>query len=241
MSSIEQKGSVHIRPYILAGGKSSRMGRDKAMLELEGRTLLARTVEMLHGVEGLGAGSDTITIAGQRDLLEGADRSIPDRYPGCGPLGGMEAALDDLQRQDSAEWAFFVPVDMPLLRSHLIDRLLKNWTTAIESDSSIRVCLIELEGKLQPLVSLVHLKMHGEVKKALAAGHFKVAQVLQSDVTYRASITSDDSPSPREREQGLVRVETTAMETYAQFTNVNTEADLIGVATLFKHPGPCKS
>jgi molybdopterin-guanine dinucleotide biosynthesis protein A len=70
---------------VLAGGQSSRFGSDKALAELDGRTLLARAVEALQ------AQCDAVVVVGREDAPV---PTLPDRpRPGMGPLGGIAAAL----------------------------------------------------------------------------------------------------------------------------------------------------
>jgi molybdopterin-guanine dinucleotide biosynthesis protein A len=156
------------------------MGRDKAMLRLAGRTLLGRAVATLRAVPSLKdtEGRVVATILGERAALEGADRAIADRYPGCGPLGGIEAALRDLNEGGEAEWAFFLPVDMPFLPPGLIDAFLREWCGAAERGA--RVCYAVVEGVPQPLVSMMHKAVLPFTIEALTAGQFKVTPVLQS-------------------------------------------------------------
>lgn len=99
------------RGLILAGGQSTRMGRDKAMLEWRGRPLLAHMRERL-----LDAGAAQVVISGAYPGYGG----IADPAPGGGPL----AALAQLApRLADARW-LVVPVDMPRLDAALIAALL---------------------------------------------------------------------------------------------------------------------
>ena len=221
------------------------MGTDKAMLELEGKTLLARAVEMLRTVAAWDGQSLQVTIAGEREPLEGADRAIVDRYPSCGPLGGIEAALNDLAEGDGAEWAFFIPVDMPLLTNEVIYRLLTEWIAAIELGvglgSPVTSCLVVVEGRPQPLVSLVHRDMHSAVRNALEAGHYKVGPLLQSGRVHCTSLDLDRAATlehhPASGEDQADRNESWFSAERDQFANVNTKADLIRVATLLQQRG----
>ena len=79
----------HVLGAVLAGGASRRMGRDKALMEHEGRTLLARAVAVLRAV------LDEVIIVGlqqQRSSVPGAP-IVEDLRPGLGPVGGIHAAL----------------------------------------------------------------------------------------------------------------------------------------------------
>jgi molybdopterin-guanine dinucleotide biosynthesis protein A len=101
---------------VLAGGKSSRMGTDKAMLPLvpQGPTLIELVLERLEGV------SDDLTIVANDDRLThlGA-RLVPDLYPGTGALGGIHAALMHARH----EHCLVVACDMPFLNPLLLQAM----------------------------------------------------------------------------------------------------------------------
>jgi molybdopterin-guanine dinucleotide biosynthesis protein A len=101
--------------FVLAGGLSTRMGRDKAILQFAGRPLVARAADILRQA-GLSA-----SISGERDDLAEFAPIVADRVPGQGPLGGLYAALESTP----ARWAVFLPVDAPLLPPALIAYLLR--------------------------------------------------------------------------------------------------------------------
>ncbi|RUL66508.1 molybdenum cofactor guanylyltransferase [Dyella dinghuensis] len=96
---------------VLAGGLSSRMGRDKAMLPWQGRPLIERQIAVLRE-----AGVETVHVSGER-----ADyRGVADPVAHAGPLGGIAgiaAMCDDGE-------LLVIPVDMPRLHSTLLQRLL---------------------------------------------------------------------------------------------------------------------
>jgi molybdopterin-guanine dinucleotide biosynthesis protein A len=103
---------------LLAGGKSTRMGRDKAGVELDGQLLWQRqlaTLKALHPRE--------LFISGRPEgpYVDGGIEVIPDLHPGCGPLSGLEAAC----------WRMRTPllcvlaIDLPWMTSGFLDRLVK--------------------------------------------------------------------------------------------------------------------
>jgi len=94
---------------VLAGGLSSRMGRDKALLELDGATLLQRALLALYD-----AGAAMVAVSGDRP------GGIPDRWPRSGPVGGIASAVDYLPDGE----LLVVPVDMPRLEGSLFAPLL---------------------------------------------------------------------------------------------------------------------
>jgi len=102
--------------FVLAGGESRRMGRDKALVEFAGRPLIAHALSILEGA-GLPA-----AIAGARSALGAFAPVIEDRESGLGPLSGISAALESTQ----ARRAIFLSVDQPLLPSSLLQCLLRH-------------------------------------------------------------------------------------------------------------------
>jgi molybdopterin-guanine dinucleotide biosynthesis protein A len=97
---------------ILAGGRSTRLGRDKAFLRLDGSTLIERIVDTVAQV------SEEVTIVvNDIDAYEGLDaRVVTDVYPGKGALGGIFSGL----RAASAQHALVVACDMPFLNISLL-------------------------------------------------------------------------------------------------------------------------
>jgi molybdopterin-guanine dinucleotide biosynthesis protein A len=105
---------MRLAGLILAGGASSRMGRDKALLTVDGVTLLDRARALLCE-----AGAERIVVAGRPDVEGG----LPDLAPGTGPARAARDAL--LALADAGlEIAVVVPVDMPLLTSEALDPLI---------------------------------------------------------------------------------------------------------------------
>jgi molybdopterin-guanine dinucleotide biosynthesis protein A len=152
--------------YVLAGGRSSRMGRDKAGLELAGKTLLARAVETL------GVVCDDVTVVGDREVAE--VRQIQDIHAGCGPLGGIEAGLRDVRDLGRGDYAVFLPVDMPFMPAGLLKVLIGRW----RDGGDARVCYVTVDGRPQPLVSMLHREILPTVQEGLERADFKVARVL---------------------------------------------------------------
>lgn len=102
--------SAPLAGIVLAGGLSSRMGRDKALLPWQGRTLL----EHMRGLLML-AGAERVWVSGRYPAFAG----VPDRVTRCGPLGGLYSVA--LQMPDGPAWV--VPVDMPRLSPALLQQL----------------------------------------------------------------------------------------------------------------------
>jgi molybdopterin-guanine dinucleotide biosynthesis protein A len=100
--------------FLLAGGKSSRMGTNKAFLEFSGQTLLHRALSTLKSV------CDDIAILGDPALFGHFGPVISDLFPACGPLGGIHAAL----KHSSSDLNLVLAVDMPFVSPELLRFLL---------------------------------------------------------------------------------------------------------------------
>ncbi len=108
--------------YILAGGGSRRFGRDKSRALIGGQPLICHAAS---AVEPLSA---SITIVADRtgrydDL---GYRTIADKNPGLGPVGGLEAALADLAAQENGDWLLLLSCDLYGIRKNWIELLLSH-------------------------------------------------------------------------------------------------------------------
>jgi molybdopterin-guanine dinucleotide biosynthesis protein A len=151
--------------FVLAGGQSSRMGRDKALLDLRGRTM----VEVVAAAVAEAAGSATLIGPLERYGMLGLP-VIEDRYRDCGPLGGIHAALES----GLGEWNLIVACDMPEAGPDFLRGLLE------AAEVSGADCLIPVgpEGRPEPLCAVYHQRCLPEIEKALQQGVRKVTGAL---------------------------------------------------------------
>ncbi|MFQ5641204.1 MAG: molybdenum cofactor guanylyltransferase [bacterium] len=105
--------------YILAGGQSRRMGRNKALLKKDGQTLIERVISALPAKRE----DIKIVACASHDYDFLSIPVIPDRIPGLGPIGGIHAGLTDSGYQAN----FFVACDLPFISCELIEKILKNY------------------------------------------------------------------------------------------------------------------
>lgn len=105
-------GSLPIHGFVLAGGKSSRMGRDKALLAFRGRPMVEIAIEKLRGF------CAEVSIAGNRNDLSRFAPVVGEQRCEAGPAAGIEAGL----LACGQPWAMFVPVDVPLVPGELLRR-----------------------------------------------------------------------------------------------------------------------
>ena len=155
-----------IEGFILAGGESSRMGRDKALLELGGVPLVLRTARLVESVAG------PPTVIGNADAFRPLGlRAIEDDWPGAGPLGGIATAL----RASSATWSLVVACDLPYLTKPWLDFLVAR---ALASEGAA-VLPMNTRGA-EPLCAMYHKRCEPAIREALESGTRKVTDGLQS-------------------------------------------------------------
>lgn len=161
---------------ILAGGCSSRMGQDKADLLWRGRTFLEWQVE-----KGRALGLKDIQVAGYHGT--GCPVPVtPDRYPGRGPLAGMEACL----RQAEYPVCLILSVDTPLVPSEELRRLLE---THINGNAPIT--LLRHRGKDQPLMGVYSCSLADAMERELREGSGSPFHVI-NEVGYEVCNTTFD-------------------------------------------------
>jgi len=157
--------------FVLAGGKSSRMGTgaDKAVLEFGGQTLLDRALAVMGTVCGrvtiVGDPAKFAKYGSTKYASSKYDSVVADIFPGCGPLAGIHAAL----LHSSAELNLMLAVDMPFVSRELLAFL---FAAAEENDAIVTV---PRSGKgLQPLCAVYRRDFFLVAEQALRAGKYKI-------------------------------------------------------------------
>jgi molybdenum cofactor guanylyltransferase len=127
-----------VTAYVIAGGKSSRMGRDKAFLELGGKTLLERALGLAGAVAG------EAKIVGDPAKFGKFGAVVQDVYPERGPLGGIHAALTESQ----TELNLMIGVDLPFLKVGFLQLLI-----SVANKSGALVTVPRVGGYYEPLTA----------------------------------------------------------------------------------------
>jgi len=188
---------------VLAGGKSTRMGVEKAALRIGGETLLARIV----GRVGLALPQVVVIGPPHLQTLVPHVQVIPDDAPGLGPLGGLNTALGRL----TTPRVFVVACDMPFLAPALV-RAMAQYA---ERQQDVDVVALRTARGLEPLhaiyarscLSLVRATLAGDGDHSLAAliNRLRVMAV-PADIVAHADprgLSSFNANSPEEWEQAL--------------------------------------
>jgi molybdopterin-guanine dinucleotide biosynthesis protein A len=144
---------------VLAGGRSTRLGRDKALLALDGEPLLARAVRLLREV------CAEVLVVGplERASVVPGVRVLADERPSSGPLGGIATAL----RAMSGDRLLAVATDMPFLRPALL-RYLLTISTGFD------VTVPRVEGRTHQLCAVYSRACLPLIDAQLARGEYKI-------------------------------------------------------------------
>jgi molybdopterin-guanine dinucleotide biosynthesis protein A len=151
--------------FVLAGGRSSRMGRDKALLDLDGAHLVSRVAERVAAAAG------SVMLIGDPEKYGGMGFAVcADLYKGCGPLAGVHAALST----SAAEWNLIVACDMPEVRPGFLGELLQQ-AERMDAD-----CLLPAgeSGRPEPLCAVYNRRALPAIERALESGIRKVLDGL---------------------------------------------------------------
>lgn len=141
--------------FVLAGGRSSRMGQDKAFLTFEGSTLLDRALSTARQVVR------AVRIVGSAENFQAFADTVEDQFPDHGPLGGIHAAL----RASNFERNLILAVDMPFLEPMWLAFLLEQ-----SRSSNAVVTLPRGEKGWQPLCGVYRREFADLAEPALQAG-----------------------------------------------------------------------
>lgn len=157
-----------VEGFILVGGASSRMGRDKARLILGGQTFVERIRAALSAL------TERVTLVGPAERCAAWPQlpAVPDFYVEWGALGGLHAALSAAR---SAPWAAVVACDLPFVTGELFVRL------ASLRENFEAVVPVQLDGRRQPLCALYRADVAGgRAAELVAAGERRPRALLDS-------------------------------------------------------------
>ena len=162
---MEHNVTLNATGILLAGGKNSRMKKNKAFLELEGQPLVERSLAVLQAVF-----AEVLISSNSPELYARYDVPIiQDEIPDRGPLEGLYQGL----KAATYDKVFFVACDMPFLDAELI-RLLTKWVPEYD------IVVPRLQSGLHPLHAIYHRRCLPAIKRNLEAGCFKVRDFYQA-------------------------------------------------------------
>lgn len=165
---------------VLAGGASSRMGREKSDLLLNGRTFLETQI-----AKGKQLGMNRIYVSGYHG--EGCTEEIVmDRIKERGPLGGLEACLSKAAG-DGADRCLVLGVDTPLVPVSELQNLIQS----ASADDQNRVTLLRHNGKEESLMAVYETSLSSDIRAFLERGQASVFRFL-NEIGYSRYDTQED-------------------------------------------------
>jgi molybdenum cofactor guanylyltransferase len=166
--------------YVLAGGGSTRFGRDKALVEIEGAPMLSRMRALLGAVT-----KEVNVIAAPPKYAKLGITGVGDRWEGQGPLAGIiTALLTTKESAGNAEWNVIVGCDMPFLTREWLTYLVQR-----AQASSAEVVTPQSTQGLEPLCSCWRTSAAAKLQQAFEGGTRKITQatkLLQMEVVDEA-------------------------------------------------------
>ncbi|MGL5064413.1 MAG: molybdenum cofactor guanylyltransferase [Microcoleus sp.] len=184
---------------ILAGGQSLRMGTDKALLEIAGKSLLVRSCEvaakLTSQVYVLTAWPDRY-----RSILTPEYQLLQERDPGAGPLVALSQAL----REIPADWMLLLGCDLPLLDAEII----QDWASQLTELPASTLAVVPYQNNLwQPLCGFYRSQSRSNLQQFIETGG-RSFQTWLSQITAvplpvgdRASVMLSNCNTPEEFEQ----------------------------------------
>ncbi len=160
---------------ILAGGKSSRMGKDKCLLKVKNKKLISNILMIFETL------TDEILISANKPEYENFGYSIiPDEYKDCGPLGGIVSAL----QKSSNDVNIIAPCDMPMLRVELFEFLLSK-------SQNFQAVVPIFNKKYEPLTIILQKNTIDTAISQLDNNDFKMMNFLRKLKTNFVEITDN--------------------------------------------------
>ncbi|MBR1771580.1 MAG: molybdopterin-guanine dinucleotide biosynthesis protein B [Lachnospiraceae bacterium] len=149
---------------VLAGGKSTRMGQNKALLQIESKRFIDRICEELSGFSEV-----LISDAKKGNYEELGLPVVYDAHEGIGPLEGIYQLL--LHARE--DYVFVCAADMPFIQKELVEYMAE----FISSDYDC-YCLVD-EDHIHPLCAIYSKKMLEAVREQIESGNYRIMQVLR--------------------------------------------------------------
>ena len=164
ITTVKIKKMNRITGIILAGGQSSRMGTDKALISLNGKKLIEYSIAVMREI------CQHILISANNPVYR--DFGYPvvsDNFPGIGPLAGLEACL----RFSQTRINLIAPCDAPFLSADLFKNIL--------SHNSLHDAVVPVQknGNIEPLTAYYSKEIHPTLIRQINQGDYKMQNLLK--------------------------------------------------------------
>ena len=156
---------ISFEAFVLAGGKSSRMGTDKGLMDFQGKKMIE------HVLASLKSSSRISIITGNDAYGQFGYRICSDIYNNCGPLGGIHSALYN----STSGWNLVVSCDLPFVTAEFCEFLVRN------INDTFADAIVPVHDKhVEPLCALYNKACLPELEKMILKKEFRMHTVLEN-------------------------------------------------------------
>lgn len=168
---------MDIEAFILAGGRSSRMGENKALLPFNGKSMFEHTIALAQEV------SQSVCVVGDPNEYSNFDVDcVSDIIQNIGPIGGIYTAL----KTSKAEHVLILSVDSPMLSKELLNRLFHpEWKTT-------DISYFQHKSQQYPLTAIYSKSSLREIEQQIETGNFKVRDCFDKLRVKAIELTVDE-------------------------------------------------
>ncbi len=152
----------NISAYVLAGGKSSRMGADKGLVLFREKPMVQYVLDVLDANF-----NKTTIITTNKDYEQFGYEMIADIIHDIGPAGGIFTAM----KHASTDKIFIISCDMPFITSKVVDYL-------VENSQSAQICLSFSDENVQPLPGVYSTECAEKWKELVKQGNYKLRDLV---------------------------------------------------------------
>ena len=170
--------NADITGIVLAGGRSRRMGFNKAEAEMHGESMLVRMIDKLKEI--------TPTILVSSGTVSYPNISLPqisDQYPQCGPLGGIYSVL----KASNTSLNLVVSCDIPLVSIALLEHIVEE----AKKSNALITLPVDQDGQLQMMCAVYHKDVLPMLQQQIDAQAFKMKSLVDLVATKYIKISSE--------------------------------------------------
>ncbi|PJJ09230.1 molybdenum cofactor guanylyltransferase [Flavobacterium sp. 1] len=154
-----------ITAIVLAGGKSQRMGTDKGMLDLNGKTFIQHICDALQPI----VDSNILIVSANKEYDALGFSRVEDIIENKGPVGGLYTAL----MESKTKVNLVLSIDVPLVSTELLEWLIKN------HDETYMITQTKSGDKINPLIGVYDRSMRIVFGEHMAGNQLKLRQVIE--------------------------------------------------------------
>jgi len=165
----------NISLIILAGGNSSRMGTDKALLKLNGKTFVQTLYDNLKDIC-----EDVIISTNNPKINVSGAKIIADEIKNIGPMGGLYTCI----KQIKTDYTFVVTVDTPLVSKKLLQKI-------FSQSGTYDISVIKHNNKVHPLIGVYRKNITKLLETEMAQKKYKVMKLIEKTKHQIISVSNE--------------------------------------------------